>query len=106
MCPSMNLLMQLLGSARKTTPIFDVRGRGWRQLVTRCGLAARKDGAAQQGVVRLAERELWNIRARFLDYSGLMLAIRITLPHFSVSSAMNLPKVGGRSPKHRATQLG
>jgi hypothetical protein len=35
MCPSMNLLMQLLGSARKTTPIFEVRGRGWRQLVAR-----------------------------------------------------------------------
>src|SRR5262249_17023795 len=26
------------------------------------------------------------------DYSGLMLAARITLPHFSVSAAMNLPK--------------
>src|SRR5262249_4534852 len=28
-------------------------------------------------------------------YSGLMLAARITLPHFSVSSAMNLPKSAG-----------
>jgi hypothetical protein len=28
MCPSMNLLMQPLGSARKITPIFEVRGRG------------------------------------------------------------------------------
>src|SRR5262249_5116761 len=28
-------------------------------------------------------------------YSGLMLAARITLPHFSVSAAMNLPKSAG-----------
>jgi hypothetical protein len=28
-------------------------------------------------------------------YSGLMLAARITLPHFSVSSAMNLPNSAG-----------
>jgi hypothetical protein len=28
-------------------------------------------------------------------YSGLMLAARITLPHFSVSSAMSLPKSAG-----------
>jgi hypothetical protein len=33
MCPSMNLLMQLLGSVRKTKPIFEVRGRGWRLLL-------------------------------------------------------------------------
>src|SRR5580704_7184587 len=37
MCPSMNLLMQLLGSVRKTTPIFEVRRRGWRRLLTRTG---------------------------------------------------------------------
>ena len=30
------------------------------------------------------------------DYSGLMLAARITLPHFSVSSAMSLPKSAGK----------
>src|SRR5262249_36976736 len=29
------------------------------------------------------------------DHSALMLAARITLPHFSVSSAMNLPKSAG-----------
>src|SRR5262249_17926683 len=29
------------------------------------------------------------------DHSGLMLAARITLPHFSVSSAMSLPKSAG-----------
>src|SRR5262249_20105024 len=29
------------------------------------------------------------------DHSGLMLAARITLAHFSVSSAMNLPKSAG-----------
>jgi len=30
-----------------------------------------------------------------MGYSGLMLAARITLPHFSVSSAMSLPKSAG-----------
>src|SRR6516165_512918 len=30
-----------------------------------------------------------------LGYSGLMLAARITLPHFSVSSAISLPKSAG-----------
>src|SRR6516165_12240118 len=29
------------------------------------------------------------------DHSALILAARITLPHFSVSSAMNLPKSAG-----------
>src|SRR4029077_21093871 len=37
---------------------------------------------------------LWNVGARRL-YSGLMLAALITLPHFSVSSAMNLAKSAG-----------
>src|SRR5947209_271597 len=36
-----------------------------------------------------AERALRNIAT---VHSGLMLAARITLPHFSVSSAMSLPK--------------
>jgi hypothetical protein len=29
------------------------------------------------------------------DHSGLILVARITLPHFSVSAAMNLPKSAG-----------
>src|SRR5262249_58285514 len=33
--------------------------------------------------------------AGMLLHSGLMLAARITLPHFSVSSAMSLPKSAG-----------
>ena len=37
---------------------------------------------------------LWNIGRR-ATYSGLMLAARITLAHFSVSSAMSLPKSAG-----------
>src|SRR5262249_59616538 len=31
------------------------------------------------------------------DHSALMLRARMTLPHFSVSSAMSLPKSGGDS---------
>ena len=32
------------------------------------------------------------------DYTGLMLATRITLPHFLISSAMSLPKSAGEPP--------
>ena len=35
-----------------------------------------------------------------------MLAARITLPHFSVSSAMSFPKSAGEPGKHRAAQVG
>ena len=35
-----------------------------------------------------------------------MLTARITLPHFSVSSAMNLPKSAGETDEHRAAQVG
>src|SRR4029077_18356691 len=38
--------------------------------------------------------KLWNVGARGF-YSGLMLAALITLPHFSVSSAMNLARSAG-----------
>src|SRR5262249_2902362 len=47
--------------------------------------------------IGFAERRLWNIGPSFWDHSGLMLAARITLPHFSVSSAMSLPKSAGES---------
>ena len=43
---------------------------------------------------------------RDCDHSGLMLAARITLPHFSVSSAMSLPKSAGEPRKHDAAQVG
>src|SRR5262249_55428489 len=43
-----------------------------------------------------AERILWNIDPTAdRPHSPLMLAARITLPHFSVSSAMNLPNSAG-----------
>jgi hypothetical protein len=38
---------------------------------------------------------LWNNRATMMAYSALMLAARITLAHFSVSSAINLLKSAG-----------
>src|SRR6266478_1140696 len=41
----------------------------------------------------LVQRDLWNVG----DQSGLMFAARTTLPHFSVSSAINLPKSAGES---------
>ena len=41
------------------------------------------------------KRSLWNAEPGPHDYSGLMLAARITLPHFSVSSAMSFPKSAG-----------
>src|SRR5262249_15537782 len=49
-----------------------------------------------QGAHRpFAERALRNISRGRADYSALMLAARITLAHFSVSSAMSLPKSAG-----------
>ena len=39
-------------------------------------------------------------------HSGLMLAARITLPHFSVSSAMSLPKSAGEPASTVAAQIG
>src|SRR6266566_3503883 len=54
---------------------------------------------------RFADRDLWNIDpAANEPHSALMLRARITLPHFSVSSAMNFPKAAdvidiGSTPK-------
>ena len=55
---------------------------------------ARQKSTNQRSLPPFAERnvmECWRTR----DHSGLMLAARITLPHFSVSSAMSLPKSAG-----------
>ena len=55
-----------------------------------------------------AQRTLWNVRATMTAYSALMFAARITLPHFSVSSAMCLPKSlgepGSTVPPRSATR--
>src|SRR5262249_46748747 len=53
-----------------------------------------------------AERALRNICRGRADHSGLMLAARITLPHFSVSSAMSLLKSAGGPTKARAARAG
>ena len=54
-----------------------------------------------------AYRELWNIgRQATQSHCALMLAARITLPHFSVSSAINLPKSAGEPVSDRAAQVG
>src|SRR5262245_5974390 len=42
-----------------------------------------------------AERNVMECEAEAHPYSALMLAARTTLPHFSVSSAMNFPKSAG-----------
>ena len=41
------------------------------------------------GDIGFAERDVRNVSER-AGHAGLMLAARITLPHFSVSSAMSL----------------
>jgi hypothetical protein len=41
---------------------------------------------------QFAERALRNICRGRAGYSALMLRVRMTVPHFSVSSAMSLPK--------------
>ena len=40
------------------------------------------------------------------DHSTLMLAARITLAHFSVSSRISLPKSSGEPRKHHAAEVG
>src|SRR5262245_9901145 len=42
-----------------------------------------------------AERGLWNVGVELRDYSALMPENLITLAHFSVSSAVNLPNSAG-----------
>ena len=46
---------------------------------------------------RFAERIYGTCRRQCRVISGLMLAARITLPHFSVSSAISFPKSAGES---------
>src|SRR5262245_25324152 len=64
----------------------------------RRGAAARHRTGISHRVGRdcggFAERNVMECLGR-LDHSGLMLAARITLPHFSVSSAMSLPESAG-----------
>src|SRR5262245_27383298 len=49
-----------------------------------------------------AERDLWNTSR---DHSGLILAARITLPHFMVSSAISLAKSAGEPGSTVAPRL-
>jgi len=50
---------------------------------------------------------LWNVGPRgWSAYSALMLAARITLPHFFGFLGNELPEVRGRSRKHGATEVG
>jgi hypothetical protein len=49
----------------------------------------------QRSSGRIRRTAVMEYLARMLLHSGLMLAARITLPHFSVSSAMSLPKSAG-----------
>jgi hypothetical protein len=53
------------------------------------------DCVPRHGAIPFAERALWNTRGNAGSYSGLIWANLITLPHFSVSSAMSLPKSPG-----------
>ncbi|HJY90589.1 MAG TPA: hypothetical protein VJ255_09935, partial [Candidatus Acidoferrum sp.] len=43
----------------------------------------------------LVQRQLWNVADQGGAYSALILAPRITLPHFSISSAISFPKSAG-----------
>src|ERR1700686_3729680 len=65
-----------------------------RQLLTQSDTLRTLIAALQNA--QFAERKIWNIRAYDCpDHSGLMPAVLITLAHFSVSSAMSLPKSAG-----------
>src|SRR5215475_11472791 len=65
---------------------------------------ATKDPPASSvgGTSRVAGKDsrngtLWNIWRDRADHSALMFAERITLAHFSVSSAISLPKSAGET---------
>jgi hypothetical protein len=62
----------------------------WRRQLTQSGRGTKKSSAVQQGIVNSGNGGI-SVAAG----SGLMLAARITLPHFSVSSAISLPKSAG-----------
>jgi hypothetical protein len=49
-----------------------------------------------------AERVLRNIGSGLPRQSGLMLAARITLPHFSISSAISFSELSRRSRQRHA----
>src|SRR6266542_2305228 len=66
-----------------------VDGRLWH-------VSAVRGIAASAVIAAFAERELWNIgRKAIQSHCALMLAARITLLHFSVSLAINLPNSAG-----------
>jgi hypothetical protein len=50
---------------------------------------------ADMGREKMMQRSNVSVRRTDRPHCALMLAARITLPHFSVSSAMNLPKSAG-----------
>src|SRR5262245_13330749 len=70
-------------------------------VVTGCPLRCHEPTYAVQQIARLFDclagirATLWNVGATMTAYSVLMLAARITFAHFSVSSAMSLPKSAG-----------
>src|SRR5215813_5357147 len=63
----------------------------WREL-----MHCSKCLVASPNARDFAERDLWNMSSR-LDHSGFAPENLITLPHFSVSSAISLPKSAGES---------
>jgi hypothetical protein len=76
------------GASQQTTQLFDELGGDGLSSCCRC--AARRARDSCNAIYGMSAH--WQ-RA----YSGLILAARITLPHFSVSSAMSLPKSAGES---------
>src|SRR5262245_47333036 len=62
-------------------------------LITSSPSASNVAATRRMATEGFAERALRNIRLMF--HSALMLAARITLPHFSISAAMSFPKSAG-----------
>src|SRR5712691_3256274 len=60
-----------------------------------CAAATRMTQTGHRPRPMFADRQLWNAAGEQSAYPALMLAARTTLPHFSVSAAMSMPKSAG-----------
>src|SRR5262249_34907676 len=87
-------------SAQRARALDPHRARAGHQGITVVAFSdipgpATRIALGRSGRMMFAFRDLGMLGGRRMAYSGFTLAARITLPHFSVSSAMSLPRSAG-----------